>query len=70
MDSSSFLLPFGMKPEDFERTEGPIQSDEEFVYEAWETRKDTSCPKRSSKICAIEARCTSKRRPQTVLSRR
>ena len=36
MDSNAFLLSFGMKPEDFERTEGPIQSDEGFVYEGWE----------------------------------
>ena len=36
MDSNSFLLAFGMKPEDFERTEGPIESDEGFIYEAWE----------------------------------
>ena len=33
MDSNAFLLSFGMKPEDFERTEGPIESDEGFVYE-------------------------------------
>ena len=43
MDSNSFLLSFGMKPEDFERTEGPIQSDEGFVYEAWEARKQPPC---------------------------
>ena len=36
MDSNAFLLSFGMKPEDFERTEGPIESDEGFVYEGWE----------------------------------
>jgi len=33
------LLSFGMKPGDFERTEGPIESDEGFVYEGWEARK-------------------------------
>lgn len=59
MDSNSFLLSFGMKPEDFERTEGPIQSDEGFVYEAWEARKDAPCPKCNSKSCVIKARYTS-----------
>lgn len=39
MDSNAFLLSFGMKPEDFDRTEGPIESDDGFVYEAWEARK-------------------------------
>lgn len=59
MNSNSFLLSFGMKPEDFERTEGPIQSDEGFVYEAWEARKDASCPKCNSKNCVIKAHYTS-----------
>ena len=40
MDSNAFLLSFGMKPEDFERTEGPIQSDEGFVYEGWGAGND------------------------------
>ena len=31
MDSNAFSLSFGIKPEDFERTEGPIESDEGFV---------------------------------------
>ena len=45
MDSNAFLLSFGMKPEDFERTEGPIESDEGFVYEGWEARKyGLRCP--------------------------
>lgn len=48
-----------MKPEDFERTEGPIQSDEGFIYEAWEARKDASCPKCYSKSCVIKAHYTS-----------
>ena len=42
MDSNAFLLSFGMKPEDFERTEGPIQSDEGFVYEGWEAGNDVA----------------------------
>lgn len=32
MNSDSFLLSFGMKP------------DEGFVYETWEARKNASCP--------------------------
>lgn len=59
MNSNSFLLSFGMKPEDFERTEGPIQSDEGFVYEAWEARKDASCPKCNSGSRVIKAHYTS-----------
>lgn len=39
MDSNAFLLSFGMKPGDFDRAEGPIESDDGFVYEAWEARK-------------------------------
>ena len=42
MDSNAFLLSFGMKPEDFERTEGPIESDEGFVYEGWEAGNDVA----------------------------
>ena len=42
MDSNAFLLSFGMKPEDFDRTEGPIQSDEGFVYEGWEAGNDVA----------------------------
>ena len=45
MDSNAFLLAFGMRPADFERTEGPIESDEGFVYEGWEARKyGLRCP--------------------------
>ena len=55
MDSNSFLLSFGMKPEDFERADGPITSDEGFVYEAWEARKDPSCPRCHGKSCVIKA---------------
>ena len=52
MDSNAFLLSFGMKPEDFERTEGPIQSDEGFVYEGWEARKDAGCPRPRPSTCS------------------
>jgi transposase-like protein len=45
-----------MKPEDFERTEGPIQSDEGFVYEGWEARKDAGCPRCASRSCIIKDR--------------
>ena len=45
MDSNAFLLSFGMKPGDFDRTEGPIESDDGFVYEAWEARKSPKCPR-------------------------
>lgn len=31
-----------MKPEGFERTEGPIQSDDGFVYEGWEAGNDVA----------------------------
>ncbi len=56
MDSNAFLLSFGMKPEDFERTEGPIQSDEGFVYEGWEARKSPTCPACGSASCIIHNR--------------
>ena len=46
MYSNSFLLSFGLSPDDFSRTDGPIESDEGFVYEAWEKRKEHPvCPK-------------------------
>lgn len=45
-----------MKPEDFDRTEGPITSDDGFVYEAWEARKEPSCPRCHGKHCVIKAR--------------
>ena len=44
MDSNAFLLSFGMKPEDFERTEGPIQSDEGFVYEGGRRGRTRDAP--------------------------
>lgn len=56
MDSNAFLLSFGMKPGDFERTEGPIESDEGFVYEAWESRKSPTCPKCGSASCIVHNR--------------
>lgn len=56
MDSNAFLLSFGMKPEDFERTEGPIASDEGFVYEAWEARKAPVCRECGSASCIIHNR--------------
>lgn len=62
MDSNSFLLSFGMKPEDFERTEGPITSDEGFVYEAWEAKRDPACPACRSKPCVIKAHYTAELR--------
>jgi len=58
MDSNAFLLSFGMKPEDFERTEGPIESDEGFVYEGWEARKSPACPKCCSHACIVKDRYT------------
>ena len=58
MDSNSFLLAFGMKPEDFERTEGPIESDEGFVYEAWEAKKAPTCPKCGSASCIVHGKYT------------
>ena len=56
MDSNAFLLSFGMKPEDFERTEGPIESDEGFVYEGWEARRSPTCPACGSASCVIHNR--------------
>ena len=57
MDSNAFLLSFGMRPGDFERTEGPIESEEGFVYEAWEARKaDIACPACGARACVIKAR--------------
>lgn len=54
MHSNAFLLSFGLRPEDFSRTEGPIQSDEGFIYEAWEARKDgLACPKCGQRRCII-----------------
>ncbi len=54
MNSNTFLLSFGLRPEDFSRTEGPIGSDEGFVYEAWERRKEHAvCPKCGRGKCAI-----------------
>ncbi|HBE99037.1 MAG TPA: hypothetical protein DDW18_03275 [Firmicutes bacterium] len=44
-DSNSFLLSFGLRPEDFGRTDGPIESDEGFIYEAWKAKKSAVCPK-------------------------
>ena len=35
MGSNAFLSSFGMKPGDFDRTEGSVESDDGFVYEAW-----------------------------------
>ena len=47
-----------MEPEDFERTEGPIESDEGFVYEAWEAKKAIPCPACGSLSCKIKAHYT------------
>lgn len=58
MDSNAFLLSFGMKPGDFDRTEGPIESDDGFVYEAWEARKSPKCPRCGSSACVIHNRYT------------
>jgi transposase len=46
MDSNAFLTRFGFDPEEFEAgAEGPIRSDEGFVYEATELRReDAECP--------------------------
>ncbi|OPZ34518.1 MAG: Transposase [Tenericutes bacterium ADurb.BinA155] len=46
MDSNAFLARFGFDPEDFEAgASGPIRSDDGFVYEATELRKeDAECP--------------------------
>ena len=35
----------GWMPKEFECTEGPILSDEGFVYEAWEAARGALCPK-------------------------
>lgn len=59
MNSNSFLLAFGMIPEDFDRTDGPIESDEGFVYEAWEAKKKLSCPKCGSFSTVIKSHYTS-----------
>ena len=56
MYSNAFLLSFGMRPEDFERTKGPIESDEGFVYEGWEARKSPTCPACGSASCIIHNR--------------
>ena len=56
MDSNAFLLSFGMKPGDFDRTEGPVESDDGFVYEAWEARKSPICPSCGSPSCVIHNR--------------
>lgn len=54
MYSNAFLLSFGLRPEDFSRTEGPVQSDEGFLYEAWEGRKpNPSCPKCGRGGCIV-----------------
>ena len=58
MDSNAFLLSFGMKPEDFERTEGPIEAEDGFLYEAWEARKPATCPRCSSASCNVKSRYT------------
>ena len=58
MDSNAFLLSFGMKPGDFDRTEGPIESDDGFIYEAWEARKSPKCPRCGSSACVIHNRYT------------
>lgn len=47
-----------MKPGDFDRTEGPIESDDGFVYEAWEARKPPKCPRCGSSACVIHNRYT------------
>jgi transposase len=46
MDSNAFLTRFGFDPEEFEAgSEGPIRSDDGFVYEATELRReDAECP--------------------------
>ena len=62
MDSNSFLLSFGMKPEEFERTDGPILSDEGFVYEAWEAARGVLCPECGSGSCVIKAHYTAELR--------
>lgn len=59
MNSNSFLLSFGLKPEDFDRTEGPIESDEGFIYEGWEARKDPECPRCHRTSCVIKAHYSS-----------
>ncbi len=59
MNSNSFLLSFGLRPEDFDRTDGPITSDDGFVYEGWEARKKPLCPKCHRDSCVIKAHYTS-----------
>ncbi|MCR5079184.1 MAG: transposase, partial [Bacilli bacterium] len=45
MNDNAFLMAFGMKPENFERTEGPLTSDDGIIYEGWEARKSgLKCP--------------------------
>ncbi len=43
MDSNAFLLSFGMKPEDFERTGGPVESDEGSYTR--DGRRETTSPR-------------------------
>ena len=51
-----------MKPEEFERTDGPILSDEGFVYEAWEAARGVLCPECGSGSCVIKAHYTAELR--------
>ena len=39
MGSDAFLLSFGMKPGDSDRSEGPKGTDDGLVHDAWEARK-------------------------------
>ncbi len=55
MNDNSFLLSFGLVPENFGRTAGPIKSDEGFVYEAWEAKRQLACPSCGSMSSVIKA---------------
>ena len=59
MNSDSFLLSFDMKPEDFDRTEWPITSDEDFVYESLEARRTHECPRCHRTSCVIKVHYSS-----------
>lgn len=60
MNSNSFLLSFGLDPNDFSKADGPVQSGKELVYEVWEARADDiKCPKCGCAHCDVHHRYTS-----------
>ena len=45
MNSNAFLCIFGLDPDCFDKVDGPIIDEGTAIYEAWESRRQSRCPK-------------------------